>query len=165
MTQSNGRSPRKYGPTERNINLNIPINLQPNSNVKVNGAGIDTFVPVIPEVRTEDIKELFRVKYLTKLDGEPTHDWLETVEKELGRNFLAVKCSFGDGTSITDKARQKPVMVGLTLLIILRLALIAGIDHPDMTVFFWNNSAASGRRNGRSGQFCVKIFTDKAGQL
>ena len=99
MTQSNGRSPRKYGPTERNINLNIPINLQPNSNVKVNGAGIDTFVPVIPEVRTEDIKELFRVKYLTKLDGEPTHDWLETVEKELGRNSLAVKCSFGGGKS------------------------------------------------------------------
>ena len=97
MTQSNGRSPRKYGPTERNINLNIPINLQPNSNVKVNGAGIDTFVPVIPEVRTEDIKELFRVKYLTKLDGEPTHDWLEKVERELGRNSLAVKCSFGGG--------------------------------------------------------------------
>ena len=68
-----------------------------NVNVKVDGAGLDTFVPVIPDVRTEDIKELFKVKYLTKLDGEPTHDWLETIEKEMGRNALAVECSFGGG--------------------------------------------------------------------
>ena len=60
----------------QNQNPNIPINLQPNVNVKVDGAGLDTFVPVIPEVRTEDITELFKVKYLTKLDGEPAHDWL-----------------------------------------------------------------------------------------
>ena len=81
----------------QNQNPNIPINLQPNVNVKVDGAGLDTFVPVIPEVRTEDIKELFKVKYLTKLEGEPSHDWLETVEKEMGRNSIAVKCSFGGG--------------------------------------------------------------------
>ena len=29
-------------------------------------------VPFIPEVRTEDIKELFKVKYLIKLEGEPS---------------------------------------------------------------------------------------------
>ena len=81
----------------QNQNPNTPINLQPNVNVKVDGAGLDTFVPVIPEVQTEDIKELFKVKYLTKLEGEPTHDWLETAEKELGCNSLAVKCSFGGG--------------------------------------------------------------------
>ena len=33
-------------------------------------------------------------------------------------------------TSITDKAGQKPVMVGLSLLIVLRLTLIAGMDPP-----------------------------------
>ena len=55
------------------------------------------FVPVIPEVRTEDIKELFKVKYLTKLEGKPSHDWLETVEKEMGSNSIVVKCSFGGG--------------------------------------------------------------------
>ena len=52
-------------------------------------------------------------------------------------------------------------MLGLTLLIVLRLILIAGMDPPDMTFFFWNNSAASGRSDDRSGQFCAKIFTDK----
>ena len=83
----------------QNQNPNIPVNLQPNVNVKVDGAGLDTYVPVIPDVRTEDIKELFKVKFLTKLDGEPTHDWMETVEKEMGRNALAVECSFGGGKS------------------------------------------------------------------
>ena len=79
----------------QNQNPNIPINLQPNVNVKVDGAGLDTFVPVIPEVRTEDTKELFKVKCLTKLEGEPIHVWMEKVMKELGRNSIAVKCSFG----------------------------------------------------------------------
>ena len=117
MTQSNGRSPGRTGlrsqagnanPTtnlvppngnqpqlagNQNINPSIPINLQPNVNIKVDGTGLDTFVPVIPEVRTQAIKELFKVRYLTKLEGKPTHDWLETIKKELG------KCSFGGGKS------------------------------------------------------------------
>ena len=108
MAQSNGRSPGQAGlrsqagnanpPAENeNINPNVPINLQPNVSVKVDVTGLDTFVPVIPEVRTEDTKEIFKVKYLTKLEGEPTHDWLETVKKELGCNSLTVKCSFGGG--------------------------------------------------------------------
>ena len=117
MTQSSGRSPLRTGlrsqtgavnlvqpngnqlqpSRNQNQNPNIPINLQPNVSVKVDGAGLDTFIPVIPDVRTENIKELFKVKYLTKLDGEHTHDWMEMVETELGRNALAVKCSFGGG--------------------------------------------------------------------
>ena len=40
-------------------------------------------------------------------------------------------------TSIRDKAGQKPVMVGLTLPIVLRLTLLAGMDPPDMTVTFF----------------------------
>ena len=40
-------------------------------------------------------------------------------------------------TSTTDKAGRKPVMVGLTLMIVLRLTLIAGMDPPDMTVTFF----------------------------
>ena len=39
-------------------------------------------------------------------------------------------------TSITDKAGQKSLIVGLTLLIVLRLTLIAGMDPPDMIVTF-----------------------------
>ena len=68
----NGNQPLAVG--NQNQNPNIPINLQPHDNVKVDGAGLDTFVSVIPVVRTEAIKELSKVKYLTKLDGKPTHD-------------------------------------------------------------------------------------------
>ena len=93
MVPPNGNQPRAEG--DQNKNPDIPINLQPNVRVKVDGAGLDTFAPVIPEIRTEDIKELFKVKYLTKLEGGPTYNWMEKVEKELGRNALAVKCSFG----------------------------------------------------------------------
>ena len=61
--------------------------------------GLDTFVPVIPEICAEDIKELFKVKYLTKLKGEPTYNWMEKVEKELDLKALAVKYSFVGGKS------------------------------------------------------------------
>ena len=58
----NGSQPQAAG--NQNANPNIPINLQPNARVKVDGAGLDTSVPVIPKVRAQDIKELFKVKYL-----------------------------------------------------------------------------------------------------
>ena len=38
--------------------------------------------------------------------------------------------------SITDEAGRKSVMVGLTLLIALRLTLLAGMDPPAMMVIF-----------------------------
>ena len=40
-------------------------------------------------------------------------------------------------TSITDNAAQFFCMVGLTLMIVLRLTLLAGMDPPDMTVTFF----------------------------
>ena len=61
----NGNQPLAVG--NQNQNPNILINLQPNVNVKVDGTGLDTFIPVIPKVQTEDIKELFKVKYLTPI--------------------------------------------------------------------------------------------------
>ena len=32
-------------------------------------------------------------------------------------------------------------------------------------IVFWNNSAASGRSGGRSGQFCAILLADKAAHL
>ena len=57
----------------QNQNPNILINIQPNVSVKVDGAGLNTFVPIIPKVCTEDIKELFKVKYLAKLKGKQVY--------------------------------------------------------------------------------------------
>ena len=52
-------------------------------------------------------------------------------------------------------------MVALTLLIDLRLTSIARMDAPDMTVNFWNNAAASGRSDGRSGKYCGIMLANK----
>ena len=67
-------------------------------------------------------------------------------------------------TSVTVNAKHF-LYARVNLLIVLRLTLLAGMDPPDMTVFFWNNFAASRRSDGRSGQFCAKVFTDKAKHL
>ena len=57
------------------------------------------------------------------------------------RRFLEVKerrtAVGSSATSITDKAGRKPLTVGLTLLIVLRLTSIGGMDPPDMTVNFF----------------------------
>ena len=66
-------------------------------------------------------------------------------------------------TSITDKAGRKHVMVGLTLLIVLRSTLIAGMNPPDITVIFFGIIPSPPGVATR--QFCVKTFADKAEQL
>ena len=93
IISTNGSQPQAAW--NQNHNPNIPNNLNPNISVKVDGAGLNAFVPVIPEVCAEDIKELFKVKYLTKLEREPTFNWIKMIECELARNALAVECSFG----------------------------------------------------------------------
>ena len=67
------------------------------TNVTVVGAGLDTFIPVIPEVRETDITALFKVKQLTPIDGRPTYESANLCEQELGRNALAIKVPFGGG--------------------------------------------------------------------
>ena len=42
-----------------------------------------------------------------------------------------------EGTSTTDNAGRISLTVGLTLLIVLRLTSIGGMDPPDMTVNFF----------------------------
>jgi len=67
------------------------------TNVTVVGAGLDTFVPVIAEVRESDITTLFKVKQLTAVHGRPTYESANVLEQELGRNALAIKVPFGGG--------------------------------------------------------------------
>lgn len=67
------------------------------TNVTVIGAGLDTFIPVIPEVRETDITALFKFKTLTPISGRPTYESAQNCERELGRNALAIKVPFGGG--------------------------------------------------------------------
>ena len=61
------------------------------------GAGLDTHIPTIPEVRESDIKAKFKIKILTPIEGRPTYEKMELLEKELGRNALAIKVPFVGG--------------------------------------------------------------------
>ena len=73
-------------------------NIHPNPvQVTVSGAGLDTYIPTIPEVRESDIIAKFKVKMLTPIEGRPTYEKVELMEKELGRNALAIKVPFGGG--------------------------------------------------------------------
>ena len=86
--------PRRSARHQNGADPNLPPNTY---NVTVEGAGLDTFIPTIPEPRTTDIQQLFKVKVLTKIVGRPTYDAMQCCERELGRNALAVKVPFGGG--------------------------------------------------------------------
>ena len=77
---------------------NEPPNDQQNPvRLTLTGAGLDTHIPTIPEIRESDIKAKFKIKMLTPIEGRPTYEKVELLEKELGRNALAVKVPFGGG--------------------------------------------------------------------
>ena len=66
-------------------------------NVTVAGAGLDIYIPTIPEVRESDIRSKFKVKVLTPLDGRPTYEKMRTLTQELGRNALRIQVPVGGG--------------------------------------------------------------------
>ena len=66
-------------------------------NVTVAGAGLDTYIPTIPEVKESDIKSKFKVQVLTPIEGRPTYDKMRTMTQETGRNALGVQVPFGGG--------------------------------------------------------------------
>ena len=73
-------------------------NIHPNINhITVVGAGLDTYIPTIPEVRESDIKTKFPHQTLTVIDGRPSYEKMLNCERELGINALAVEVPFGGG--------------------------------------------------------------------
>ena len=73
---------------------NIPPNI---NHITVVGAGLDTFIPTIPEVRESDVKAKFPHQTLTVIDGKPSYEKMLNCERELGINALAVEVPFGGG--------------------------------------------------------------------
>jgi hypothetical protein len=72
-------------------------NADPNINVVVAGAGLDTYIPTIPDAKDADIIAKFKYKTLTKVKGKPTFESMKEITRQLGRNALAIKVSFGGG--------------------------------------------------------------------
>ena len=48
-------------------------NPNPNINVQLDGAALDTFISKIPKANDAAIKEKFKYQVLTPLEGEPTY--------------------------------------------------------------------------------------------
>ena len=84
-------------PVETRAGANNNENADPNINVVVAGAGLDTYIPVIPDAKDANIIAKFKYKTLTKIKGKPTFEPMKEITRQLGRNALAIKVSFGGG--------------------------------------------------------------------
>ena len=70
----------------------------PAVNVTVASTGLDTYLPPIKQTLPSEIISLFKCTELTKIEGEPNYHSLVKVRRELQRNAIASKVSFGGGT-------------------------------------------------------------------
>ena len=66
-------------------------------NVTVDGHGLDIMIPMIPKPNKADIKAGFKFEVLTVLKGKPTYEKMKEIVRQLARNSLTVKVSFGGG--------------------------------------------------------------------
>ena len=61
----------------------------------VYGSVMDTYVPIIPDPKPDDIERRFKHPTLTKIEDEPDYEQMCTVHEELFRNAIAIKSLFG----------------------------------------------------------------------
>ena len=66
-------------------------------NVTVEGTGLDCMIPVIPRADKSDIKAGFKFAVLTEIKGKPTYEQMKEITRQMARNALTVKVSFGGG--------------------------------------------------------------------
>ena len=90
-----GRAGRADDSTD--TSANAPRVIPGPVNVTVAGAGLDTYIPTIPEVKESDIKSKFKVQVLIPIEGRPTYDKMRIMTQEMGRNALGVQVPFGGG--------------------------------------------------------------------
>ena len=58
---------------------------------------MDTYVPSIPEINTNDVKLRLPYQKLTKIEGELEYEQMCVVPKEIYHNALSIKSSSGGG--------------------------------------------------------------------
>ena len=55
---------------------------------------IDTYVPLIPEIKPDDVKLRFPYQNLTKIKGDPEYKQMCLIREEIYCNVLSIKSSF-----------------------------------------------------------------------
>ena len=73
---------------------------------------MDTYVPSIPDINPNDVKLRFPYQQLTKIEGEPEYKQMCVVHKEIYRNDLSIKLSFGEGKRGHKRSATKPESTG-----------------------------------------------------
>ena len=56
---------------------------------------MDTYVPIIPEPKPDNIERRFKHTTLTTIKNEPEYEQMCVVREELFRNAIAIKSTFG----------------------------------------------------------------------
>ena len=69
---------------------------------------METYVLVIPEIKSDDTKLRFPYQQLTKIEGELEYKQMCVVREEIYRNALSLKSSFGGGKSRHKGSVTKP---------------------------------------------------------
>ena len=88
---------RGAGDAQQNQSPPPPQNQNINPNIIVQSSAFDTYVPVVRRVNKEDVQVAFQHQQLDPIDGEPTFDEMQHLEKQLASNALTAKVSFGGG--------------------------------------------------------------------
>ena len=77
---------------------------------RVYASAMDTNVPIIPDPKPEDIKRCFKHPTLTTTENEPGYEQICVVRKELFRNAIAIKSTFGGKKHSHLRSLQQPAV-------------------------------------------------------
>ena len=61
----------------------------------VYASDMDTYVPIIPNLKPDNIERRFKHPTLTTIENEPDYEQMCVVREELFRNAIGIKSTFG----------------------------------------------------------------------
>ena len=71
---------------------------------------MDTYVPIIPDLKPDDIERRFKYPTLTTIENEPDYEQMCIVREELFCNAIAIKSTFGEKKNGHLESVQQPAV-------------------------------------------------------
>ena len=71
---------------------------------------MDTYVPIIPDPKPDDIERRIKHPTLTTIENEPDYEQMCIVREELFRNAIAIKSTFGGKKHVHLGSVQQPAV-------------------------------------------------------
>ena len=76
----------------------------------VYASAMDTYVPIIPDPKPDDIERRFKHITLITIENEPDYEQMCVVREELFRNAIAIKSTFGGKKHVHLGSVQQPAV-------------------------------------------------------